>query len=446
VLTSVLSIPQPAHSFNFRGQHNIAATIATLQAGAGLGASSNTRVLFGGCSAGARGAMFNLDYVQALLPADAQLLGFLDSPMWVDIEPLDPSVVSLINQTQAIVPLVNATGRIGPLCAAAYPDPSEHWKCFFGEFRLPYVTTPYLLSASQFDKYQLPYNEGGAPPYVGQQASYADQFQALVRGTMLNLPTPNQPGSAVFSSACFKHCTSNIPSFYGVEIGGVSLKDTLRDWYFGTWANGVPGNGLFQPTTKVTSAAQQTIESCTGFGCGACHNRSKGNRGPQPPMPPLPPAHTADLTVTASGAPMMRTPPPPAAPNAAEAALEAAMASARGVKHPAVSSYTQQARASAESAQIKHLGRIVLFAIALALACCLCEFCCSARRNYRPPGRPVPSGGGSFFGGSDAGSGISLTEVGGGTKLNSWASREAAEQELLIEPARYAGVAAPPQR
>jgi hypothetical protein len=163
-------------------------------------------------------------------------------------------------------------------------------------------------------------------------------------------------------------------------------------------------------------------------------------------MPPLPPAHTADLTVTASGAPMMRTPPPPAAPNAAEAALEAAMASARGVKHPAVSSYTQQARASAESAQIKHLGRIVLFAIALALACCLCEFCCSARRNYRPPGRPVPSGGGSFFGGSDAGSGISLTEVGGGTKLNSWASREAAEQELLIEPARYAGVAAPPQR
>jgi len=46
--------------FNFRGQRNIAATIATLQAQAGLGASGNTRVLFGGCSAGARGAMFNL--------------------------------------------------------------------------------------------------------------------------------------------------------------------------------------------------------------------------------------------------------------------------------------------------------------------------------------------------------------------------------------------------
>ena len=432
--------------FNFRGQHNIAATIATLQAEAGLGASANTRVLFGGCSAGARGAMFNLDYVGQYLPATAQLLGFLDSPMWVDIEPLDPSTESLINQTQLIVPLVNATGRIGPLCAAAYPDPSDHWRCFFGEFRLPYITTPYLLSASQFDKYQLPYNEGSPPPYQGQQLAYADEFQALVRSTMLNLPTPNQPDSAVFSSACFKHCTSNIPSFYGVQVGGVSLKDVLRDWYFGTWANGVPGNSLFSPSTKVPPAPQQTIESCTGFGCGACHNRSKTYTGQQPPMPPLPPAHTADLTVTATGAPMMRTPPPPAAPNAAEAALTAAMASARANTHPQVRAYAEQARTSSYT---KHVGRLVLIAIAAALACSLCEFCCSARRNYRPPPRPVPSTGSFYSGASDAGSGISIAES-GAIKLGSWPARGGAgdikEAELAVDPTRYAGVAPPPRR
>ena len=297
----------------------------------------------------------------------------------------------------------------------------------------------------QFFLRRLPYNEGGAPPYVGQQAQYADEFQALVRDTMLNLPTPNQPGSAVFSSACFKHCTSNIPSFYGVKVGGVSLKDVLRDWFWGTWANGVPGNMLFAPPEKVPPAPQQTIESCTGFGCGACHNRSKHYTGPQPPMPPLPPSHTADLTVTVSGAPMMRTPPPPAAPNAAEAAFTAAVASARGVKHPEVRSYAQEARSSS---RVQHLGRLVLIAAAVAVTCCCCEFCCSARRNYRPPPRPVPSGA-SFYGGSDAGSGVSLAEA-GALKLGNWPSRGAAsdilEAELAVDPARYAGVAAPPRR
>ena len=141
---------------------------------------------------------------------------------------------------------------------------------------------------------------------------------------MLNLPTPNQPGSAVYSSACFKarrssprriashvrsiyltptraqHCTSNVPEFYGVHIGELSLKDVLQQWFLeGT-------------------APQQTIESCTGFGCGQCH-RKKPAKGsglrlpPLLPMPPLPPAHTADLTLSADGAAMyvsLPSPPP----------------------------------------------------------------------------------------------------------------------------------------
>ncbi len=149
----------------------------------------------------------------------------------------------------------------------------------FGQYRAPYLATPYLLSASQFDKYQcvgpagvpcggtaiafhahdesgcaltrpvpahprtislsrLPFNENGAPPYNSPaQAAYALQFQADVRSVMLNLPTAYQPGSAVFSSACFKHCTSNTPSFWGVTVDGRSLADVLRDWFFGTWVS-----------------------------------------------------------------------------------------------------------------------------------------------------------------------------------------------------------------
>ena len=119
--------------------------------------------------------MFNLDYVQAMVPPGTQVQGFLDSSLWVDIEPFDTNVFPLIYETVALLPLVNATGRLGPLCVAAYPEPSEQWKCLYGQFRMPYVTTPYLLSASQFDKYQLPYNEGAAPPFNPQQLDYALQ-------------------------------------------------------------------------------------------------------------------------------------------------------------------------------------------------------------------------------------------------------------------------------
>lgn len=51
--------------------------------------------------------------------------------------------------------LINATERLGPGCADAYPG-DEGWKCLFGEYRVPFLRTPYLMSASQFDHYQLP--------------------------------------------------------------------------------------------------------------------------------------------------------------------------------------------------------------------------------------------------------------------------------------------------
>jgi hypothetical protein len=195
--------------------------------------TSSSKVLFGGCSAGSRGAMFSLDYVQAMLPAGAPpVLGFLDSPMWVDLEPLYPDIVSLENETQAIFNLVNATGRLGAACAAAYPG-AEGWRCLYGQYRLPYVQTPYLISFSQSDRFQLPYNEGGNgggyPPYTGANLTYADMFQAAVREVALQLPTAAQPRSAVFSSACFTHCTSTLSygAFWGLKVNGLSLKDYL---------------------------------------------------------------------------------------------------------------------------------------------------------------------------------------------------------------------------
>lgn len=56
----------------FKGQRIIQATLATLAQQFGLGSLPGTRLLFGGCSAGARGALFTLDYVQSMVPSGVQ--------------------------------------------------------------------------------------------------------------------------------------------------------------------------------------------------------------------------------------------------------------------------------------------------------------------------------------------------------------------------------------
>lgn len=70
--------------------------------------------------------MVNLDFIQPLLPPAVTVVGFLDSPLWLDIEPLNPQTTSLQAETQAVYALVNATARLDDDCVAAYPDGATH--------------------------------------------------------------------------------------------------------------------------------------------------------------------------------------------------------------------------------------------------------------------------------------------------------------------------------
>jgi len=308
--------------FYFRGQRILEAALKQLQEGvevttlevvrfpnhthathtvtANYSLTAADHVLFSGCSAGSRGAMFSIDSVQAMLPAGAPpVLGFFDSPLWVDLEPLAPGIVSLENETQQVFNLVNASARLGAACAAAYPG-EEGWRCLYGQYRVPYIATPYLLSASQFDKFQLPYNEGSNPPYApGPNLSYALAFQQAVRAVVLELPTRAQARSAVYSSACFKHCTSTLAygAFWGVKVDGVSLKDFLAAWYFGStdpaqWTSANAGAGVLP-----AGMSPQRIDACDGYACGQCHSETTV------PAPPLPPAYAQSLL---AGAPPLQ--------------------------------------------------------------------------------------------------------------------------------------------
>lgn len=278
----------------FKGQRIVEATLMVLQQYFGLGTLPATQMLLAGCDAGAQGVMYNLDYLNTMLPISGsgvtgvQVKGLLDSATFIDIDPLNPDGVdSLVNQTITAWALYNATGRLGYACMKGYntlyPDkfpPNELWKCMFGQYRLPYLRTDYIVSQSQFDSWQLDFDaarhrattaapplphrhcratalhctaplllhhcscaaapaadcssaprsvpgppQGAKPPFENETLSaYAESFQMATRAALLPLPTSEQPNSGVFSSSCYHHCTLNSDSFWGIYVGDLNLK------------------------------------------------------------------------------------------------------------------------------------------------------------------------------------------------------------------------------
>jgi hypothetical protein len=241
--------------------------------------------------------------VSTILPPSVELRGFFDSAMWTDIEPYEADVLPLMNQTEQAFTLLNATSRVGAACGATYPG-VDAWKCLVGQWRLPSLKTTWLSSDSQFDSMLLPYDVGGPPPYTGAALTYANMFQRSVRSTLMQLPAATQGGSAVFSSACYTHCTSSNNAFWGVHVDGAySLRDYLSQWFFG----GPLGN------------RPQLVEACVGYGCGQCHKKTAA------PAPPLPPARAGLI-------PALPSPPPPAKKSFLGRSSASATATASGDK------------------------------------------------------------------------------------------------------------------
>jgi hypothetical protein len=229
----------------FRGAATVLAVFQDLQTNMGL--SSGAQVLFGGCSAGARGAMVHLDNVaQMLAPAGITVRGLLDSSLWVNFPPMDPSAVmgsSLLNQTYLASLFLNADSLIPAACAAAYPGAT--WKCLFGQYRMPFLQTPYFLAQSQFDDFQTNIDcnaspvddtlleQGGTVPGLQQTIECFASVQQDIRTVLQSLPTPEQGSSGVFSSVCSAHCTTGGADYWTVTVNGASLSSLVAAWWYG---------------------------------------------------------------------------------------------------------------------------------------------------------------------------------------------------------------------
>jgi len=231
--------------FTFRGARIVAAVISSLMRDEGMGSTPGQSLLLGGCSAGAIGAMNNLDAVAAMVPAGMQVSGLFDGGALLDIRPAgygwSNSLVPLQTQVADMVAVLQPT--LAASCTAVYSGAAS-WKCLFGQYRLPLVKTPFFAQVPQLDAYQLMYDTDNSEPTTPAQLAFVAAFQAKTQALLAALPA----GTGVFSPTCLVHCLACETSYNSILVNNMSLGTALDAWYF-------------------SSAPTQEVSACLGWPC-----------------------------------------------------------------------------------------------------------------------------------------------------------------------------------
>jgi len=229
--------------WHFRGRPVVTAVIEEMAA-LGMGSVQGTRLIYGGCSAGARGAYYNIDWLQTLLPSTVSLRGYFDSPLWIELDPVPllGSSTSLRAQCEAIAALHG--DALDEKCVQAYGEP---WRCLLAESSLSLVETPSLVFAHQDDSFQIGVGIGSRwVLWIPSAWTWWTQLRARTIEALKALPSRH----AVFSYACYGHCVSTSNNYNTRQVQGQTLQDAVEQFVF-------------------EGTVSRTIQQCSGFDCCA---------------------------------------------------------------------------------------------------------------------------------------------------------------------------------
>lgn len=263
--------------YGFRGQQVVRAVFSELATTHGMGAADApggpAQVMYGGCSAGARGALFNAETIAGIVSALPSVSSFgllLDSAFWIDLDPISTSVmpVSFMNQTQQVFGNFNASGGLNPACIAAHPGP-DGWKCVFGQYAVALIppSIRYFLHSYQYDQFQLS-NEVGHTPKSPAELAFAEVFRNDTRFyAAADTITPARAGTAAMLPACYKHCNTEGSTWSTLLTNGVSLEQAVAAWFFGSssFSSQKSNDG---GALGADAVPQFIVDDCQGFNCG----------------------------------------------------------------------------------------------------------------------------------------------------------------------------------
>mmetsp|Transcript_32389 Transcript_32389/g.85087 ORF Transcript_32389/g.85087 Transcript_32389/m.85087 type:complete len:418 (-) Transcript_32389:112-1365(-) len=246
-------------TFQFRGQRMVKAMINDLTASQGL--TDGATLLFSGGSAGGRGAMAWLDAIPMMVPKGVKVLGLLDSGYYLDIESYTSDFSpDFMIETDLITTTMNGTSLVHAAskdCAAAYPG-DQMWKCMYGTYRMPFVTTPYLMTAAQYDGWQLSHDVHAYagiesdPVYTDDELLYVNTFGSRTQAMAKTLPSQLSTSASIYSPACYNHHITEQPNF----------------WLTSTDENVTQNDALTIFLKAGGEGVNVWIDECEGYECG----------------------------------------------------------------------------------------------------------------------------------------------------------------------------------
>eukprot|EP00928_Gymnodinium_smaydae_P091501 TRINITY_DN75212_c0_g1_i1.p1 TRINITY_DN75212_c0_g1~~TRINITY_DN75212_c0_g1_i1.p1 ORF type:complete len:425 (+),score=83.05 TRINITY_DN75212_c0_g1_i1:38-1312(+) len=252
----------------FRGARVIHGVFKKLVSKYGLGSGKygKEKVVLSGQSAGARGAMAHLDYIPEVLGEEAaknvELFGIFDSPLWTSLPPASGSnFIGFDAWCKDAYKAFNIR-HLDSRCVADHPH-GDAYKCILAEHRLPYVRTPYLIIASQFDLFQLNMN-GINAELTSAQREYVTDLREHTTELMKSLRSKwprHKMQNAVFSCACLDHpYTNDDRRFHGMTCGGITMENAVREF--------LEQRRSWLAMWLLSRPKLEWIDDCKGFDCG----------------------------------------------------------------------------------------------------------------------------------------------------------------------------------
>lgn len=227
----------------FRGYRILNAIVNDLMTNKGM--KTAKKVLIGGCSAGGLSSYLHCDAIKDKMPSTASIKCYSDAGLFADIADVEGNF-SMRTYMEKTFMLHNSSGGVNLECLSARPD-SLKYQCFFAQYTLPYIQTPFFIINSNYDSYMLESilaSEKVDPrgiilrncalhlsPCDSQQFNMLSGLREEINKVLDPLKKKSNFGAFLFS--CMQHCTARNDSLWnGIYVGNHSLRSALGDWFF----------------------------------------------------------------------------------------------------------------------------------------------------------------------------------------------------------------------
>ncbi|ONK71776.1 uncharacterized protein A4U43_C04F12270 [Asparagus officinalis] len=203
------------------------------------------KVFLSGCSAGGLATFLHCDDLAQLIPPNASIKCMSDAGFFLDVGDITGNnTISLF--FRGVVNLQGVQKNLQAICRS-FQD--YLYQCFFPQYSLPYIRTPYFILNSAYDVYQ--FHHIFVPPSAdprghwnhcklnpaectGDQINILQGFRYKMLAALRRFE--NSMNGGMFINSCFAHCQSELQETWfapdSPRVHNKTIAEVVGDWYF----------------------------------------------------------------------------------------------------------------------------------------------------------------------------------------------------------------------